>query len=83
MSEKRHSILDLPPLDLGETLRPLDPDDDLLSEMLEPRRKRDRFRQRTFAGKPLPDDAVIHANRVASEVEDNSVIATKCAGTSE
>lgn len=37
-------------------------------------RKRVRFRQRTFAGKPLPDDVVIHANRVASEIEDDSVM---------
>jgi hypothetical protein len=37
-------------------------------------RKRARFRQRTFAGKPLPDDVVIHANRVASEIEDDSVM---------
>ena len=36
--------------------------------------KRARFRQRTFAGKPLPDDVVIHANRVASEIEDDSVM---------
>ena len=37
-------------------------------------RKRARFRQRTFTGKPLPDDVVIHANRVASEIEDDSVM---------
>jgi hypothetical protein len=35
MTDKKHSIRDLPPLDLGETLRPLGPDDDLLAEMLE------------------------------------------------
>jgi hypothetical protein len=32
---ERHSISDLPPLDLGETVRPLSADDDLLAEMLE------------------------------------------------
>ncbi|MBV8901066.1 MAG: hypothetical protein JOY92_13245 [Verrucomicrobia bacterium] len=31
---KRTSILDFPRLDLGTVLRPLDPDDDLLGEML-------------------------------------------------
>lgn len=35
---------------------------------------RPKFRQRTFPGKPLPDDAVIHANRVATEIEDGSVL---------
>jgi hypothetical protein len=34
VTEKR-SISDLPPLDLGAVLRPMDPDDDLLGEMLE------------------------------------------------
>jgi hypothetical protein len=32
-----HSVLDIEPLSLGETLRPLGPDDDLLGEMLEGR----------------------------------------------
>jgi hypothetical protein len=29
------SILEFPPLDLGEVIKPLSPDDDLLGEMLE------------------------------------------------
>jgi hypothetical protein len=32
-----HSVLDIEPLDLGETLRDLSPDDDLLEEMLHDR----------------------------------------------
>jgi hypothetical protein len=32
---RRMSILDFPPLDLGNVLRPLGPDDDLLGEMLD------------------------------------------------
>jgi hypothetical protein len=36
--------------------------------------RRSKFRQRTFPGKPLPDDAVIHADRVASEIEDGSIM---------
>lgn len=31
---------------------------------------RPKFRQRTFPGKPLPDNEVIHANQVAAEIED-------------
>jgi hypothetical protein len=34
---------------------------------------RAEFKQRTFPGKPLSDDAVIHATRVASEIEDDSI----------
>jgi predicted DNA-binding antitoxin AbrB/MazE fold protein len=33
----RHSILDIQPVSLGQALRPLTPDDDLLGEMLEGR----------------------------------------------
>lgn len=33
-AQKRTSILDFPPLNLGAVLRPLGPDDDLLGEML-------------------------------------------------
>jgi len=33
-----HSVLDIPPVSLGQALRPLSPDDDLLVEMLEDRR---------------------------------------------
>ena len=33
----RHSILDIPPVSVGEVLRPLAADDDLLGEMLEGR----------------------------------------------
>ena len=33
----RHSILDIRPISLGQVLRPLAPDDDLLGEMLEGR----------------------------------------------
>jgi hypothetical protein len=32
-----HSVLDIPPVDLGPVLRPLTSDDDLLGEMLEGR----------------------------------------------
>ena len=32
-----HSVLDIEPLSIGEILRPLGPDDDLLGEMLEGR----------------------------------------------
>ena len=32
-----HSVLDIPTLNLGGTLKPLTPDDDLLEEMLEER----------------------------------------------
>lgn len=35
LKPKRQSALDLPPLDLGEVLRPLTPEDDLLDEMLD------------------------------------------------
>jgi hypothetical protein len=35
---------------------------------------RAKFRQRTFPGKPLSDDAVVHANRIASEIEDDSIM---------
>ena len=34
--------------------------------------RREKFKQRTFLGKPLSDDATIHATRVASEIEDDS-----------
>ena len=34
LKPRRESALDLPPLDLGDVLRPLTPDDDLLGEML-------------------------------------------------
>jgi hypothetical protein len=37
-------------------------------------RRRPKFRQRTFPGKPLLDDAVIHANRVASDIDDSSIL---------
>lgn len=33
----RHSLLDIPPVSLGQLLRPLTADDDLLGEMLEGR----------------------------------------------
>ena len=33
-----HSVLDIPPVSVGEVLRPLSSDDDLLGEMLEGRR---------------------------------------------
>ena len=33
-----HSVLDIPPVSIGEVLHPLTPDDDLLGEMLEGRR---------------------------------------------
>lgn len=33
----RHSILDIRPVSLGQAIRPLTPDDDLLGEMLEGR----------------------------------------------
>jgi hypothetical protein len=36
--------------------------------------KRAKFRQRTFPGKPLSDDDVIHANLIASEIKDDSII---------
>ena len=32
--------------------------------------ERPRFRQRTFAGKPLSDEEVIQATQLASEIED-------------
>jgi hypothetical protein len=31
---------------------------------------RPRFKQRTFAGKPLSDDEIVHATQIASELED-------------
>ncbi len=34
---RKHSVLDIPPLNVGSILRPLGPDDDLLGEMLEGR----------------------------------------------
>ena len=37
LGDERHSILDIPPVSLGQSLRPLTPDDDLLGEMLEGR----------------------------------------------
>jgi len=30
-----HSVLDIPPINIGEALKPLSPDDDILGEMLE------------------------------------------------
>jgi hypothetical protein len=33
-----HSVLDIPPVSLGRVIRPLNPEDDLLGEMLEGRR---------------------------------------------
>jgi hypothetical protein len=33
----RHSVLDIPPVEVGRILRPFSPDDDLLGEMLEGR----------------------------------------------
>ena len=36
-SKPAHSVLDIPPVSLGEILRPLTRDDDLLDEMLEDR----------------------------------------------
>ena len=33
-----HSVLDIPPVSLGRVLRPLEPDDDLLGEMLDLKR---------------------------------------------
>lgn len=37
LEAERHSILDIPPVNLGTALRPLTADDDLLGEMLEGR----------------------------------------------
>jgi hypothetical protein len=31
---------------------------------------RPRFKQRTFPGKPLSDEDVVHANRIAGEITD-------------
>ena len=31
---------------------------------------RPRFKQRTFPGKPLSDEDVVHANRIAGEIRD-------------
>ena len=34
---------------------------------------RHRFKQRTFPGKPLSDEEAVHANRIASEIEDDYI----------
>jgi hypothetical protein len=36
--------------------------------------ERSKFKQRTFSGKPLSDDATIQATQVASEIEDDPII---------
>jgi len=34
---------------------------------------RPSFKQRTFPGKPLSDEDVIHANRIATKIEDDQI----------
>jgi len=35
---------------------------------------RPRFKQRTFAGKPLSDDEIIHATQLAGDLEDEIIL---------